>query len=369
MAGAAETTQTSADESEWLDEVNSLVERIERLPAVKGRVGFGYGNTANLNKVYVSIWCCWEPSRRTFKQLKVCCDLKERPTHLQALQELHAIIISKHMCENHVWHAAAAARRQKLLEAAASEEDDAWRPPDHAALLNARNAFERMRAGQELLRRFKVADEAVRVAKKREFDACMSVKAAKTARLEAVQQREHAMQERAELEALRNKLGKTSERAGQQTQTECGGQQASSDSEDVDEEEAEATSNESIFLSWNDASQWKAKEAYIQGRRRVPIDPKLNADVSPPRDGTKHGWRTHWRRGLYGAVQDWAAGRRMRVVHMLVHLAAHFHVETEVPSPCSPLTHTHQLPNARETTTPQHHMCTCAGRREVVRIK
>ena len=64
----------------------------------------------------------------------------------------------------------------------------------------------------------------------------------------------------------------------------------------------------------------------------VCID-EANADTSlPPRGNEERGWRRHWRRGLIGSVQDWAAGSRPRVVFMLAELARYFEVEREVAS-------------------------------------
>ena len=58
-----------------------------------------------------------------------------------------------------------------------------------------------------------------------------------------------------------------------------------------------------------------------------------NADTSLPQRGDgARGWHRHWRRGLIGSIQDWAAGSRPRVVFMLAEMAHYFEVEREVCS-------------------------------------
>ena len=45
--------------------------------------------------------------------------------------------------------------------------------------------------------------------------------------------------------------------------------------------------------------------------------------------GGDEGWRNHWRRGLKGAVRDWAQGSKFRVAFMLAELADEFKVVDE----------------------------------------
>ena len=49
----------------------------------------------------------------------------------------------------------------------------------------------------------------------------------------------------------------------------------------------------------------------------------------PPGDDTR-GWRRHWRRGMYGSIQDWAGGSKNRVGHMLSECALYFDVVNDV---------------------------------------
>lgn len=85
--------QPLTEEAElWLAAVEAEQRAIEALPFVKS-VTFTYGETANLCKVLGTVWCCWQPSRGSFKQVAVACHLEQRPTHLEALRELHQKLI------------------------------------------------------------------------------------------------------------------------------------------------------------------------------------------------------------------------------------------------------------------------------------
>ena len=80
---------------QWLVAVEEEQRAIDKLPFVKS-VGFSYHDTANLSKVVATVWCCWESSRSSFKQVKVGLHLEHRPTYLEALRELHAKLIREH---------------------------------------------------------------------------------------------------------------------------------------------------------------------------------------------------------------------------------------------------------------------------------
>lgn len=59
----------------------------------------------------------------------------------------------------------------------------------------------------------------------------------------------------------------------------------------------------------------------------------MNEDMSlPARGDHMRGWRHHWRRGLVGSLQDWAQGRKFRIIFMLAELAKKFNVMREVIS-------------------------------------
>ena len=94
-----------------------------------------------------------------------------------------------------------------------------------------------------------------------------------------------------------------------------------------EDEDAEAT-----YAGWTMA-KWNELENKEQKRRGVEIPTEGEADPKtaslPPGDETR-GWHTHWRRGIYGALQSWAKGSRGALVAMLATCAVHFNVVQEV---------------------------------------
>ena len=74
---------------------------------------------------------------------------------------------------------------------------------------------------------------------------------------------------------------------------------------------------------------WLSTTGEIMNARA--ITPKEGVDKPLPRTG-EHGALEHWRRGLVGCVQDWAAGSLHNVAVLLVRLVNHFKVTA--PGPC-----------------------------------
>ena len=69
-----------AEVESWLVEVQEEAHLIEALPYVKGTVSFFYSEeSTNLNKVHVTVWCCWSAGR--LKRVPVHCDEVQRFTH------------------------------------------------------------------------------------------------------------------------------------------------------------------------------------------------------------------------------------------------------------------------------------------------
>ena len=97
----------------WVEQVEEEQRTIESLPYVQ-HVAFHYGPTHNDCKVLATLWCCWEPSRRSFKQVPVHCHITHRPTHLEALQQLREKLVHEHGDADHTPHAKAVERRQQL---------------------------------------------------------------------------------------------------------------------------------------------------------------------------------------------------------------------------------------------------------------
>ena len=70
-----------------------------------------------------------------------------------------------------------------------------------------------------------------------------------------------------------------------------------------------------------------------QGRRGVPVDRTQMDPDELPRGDEQRGWRTHWRRGMHGALRSWAKGKLGAIVFMLAALTVDFGVVDEVCPP------------------------------------
>ena len=104
----------------WLDTLEEEKRLIEQFDVVKS-IDFIIGETANLTKVKATLWCCWEASRRTFKQIHEACTEDDRkPSLLEASRALHAALLEKHGGNGHVWHPRAVERRALLAQEGAT---------------------------------------------------------------------------------------------------------------------------------------------------------------------------------------------------------------------------------------------------------
>ena len=105
----------SEEAEQWVAQVANVEKRqIEALDNVARRVYFTYGDKANENKAWAELWCCWLPSRRSFKHISVSCDETFKPSLLEAVQQLHAIILKEHACASHVHNGHAVERRARV---------------------------------------------------------------------------------------------------------------------------------------------------------------------------------------------------------------------------------------------------------------
>ena len=124
----------------WLAELEAEQRQVEDLNVVR-RVYFSYGDTNNENKAWATLWCCWQGGR--FKAMSVPCLEGARPTHLEALRQLHTNILKEHAIEGHAHHSKATARRAEVER---SIDGD-------AETTSAENAFERSRLAMALQQR------------------------------------------------------------------------------------------------------------------------------------------------------------------------------------------------------------------------
>mmetsp|Transcript_16169 Transcript_16169/g.40727 ORF Transcript_16169/g.40727 Transcript_16169/m.40727 type:complete len:875 (-) Transcript_16169:94-2718(-) len=264
-------------------------------------------------KVHVTVWCCWEKSRRAFKQVMISCDNDAKPTHLDALRALRAKVEAEHCSPTHEGDPKAQERHLEIQRSS----DAALGTPTSS------DAFNMLALGQAALRR---AAEKAKLDEERVRKAYAAEVAAVSAREKAEEQ---AKASRARAEELRRpqrkKRQKTSCNASRSSSVDLEGQGHDAHSTT----EAVETDDEPSWSSWT-LPRWRKHESEMQKRRCMKIDDTV-ADQSLPRKGNeKQGWRWHWRRGLVGSVQDWAEGSRFRVAFMLAELAAYFEVEKQV---------------------------------------
>ena len=92
---------------------------------------------------------------------------------------------------------------------------------------------------------------------------------------------------------------------------------------------AEPDTDESSWEHWQ-LRTWRIEERKNQNRRDVLIDINNGTQSLPPKGDETRGWRWHWRRGLVGAVRDWAEGSPFRVSFMLAELVTQFNVRDAV---------------------------------------
>ena len=85
--------------------------------------------------------------------------------------------------------------------------------------------------------------------------------------------------------------------------------------------------NWSSFGSYSHSTYQKL-ETEVQRWRAV--EPIADVQRDPPPFGERNGALSHWRRGLIGAVQDWADGSLDNVVMLLLRLISHFKLTEQI---------------------------------------
>lgn len=288
---------------------------IEELPFVKGDVVCQkHVVKANLNKVRATVTCCWE-SGNCFKRVTVACDEKEKPTHLEALMALRAKLIKEHGTAEHVPDPRAVLRLQTL-----EAQGDVTAPEP--------TAFDRLRLAQAAQQRaqaqVKIEEQAVAKAAAAELEAAR-VREAAEAELKAWKARAAAL----ELPKTSHKKQRTAFGAVPTPGNSSEGDAATSDAAAT---QAEETDDEPTWLSWA-LSRWRKHETEVQARREEPVNDTDVAEAFPPCGDESRGWRHHWRRGLVGTLQDWAAGSKFKVAFMLAVMTIHFKCEQLVSAP------------------------------------
>ena len=174
----------------WLFRVAEEQRLIEALPVVLGSVKFYYDEAdPNLNKVEVTVGCCWLSGK--LKRVKDNCTKDgKKPSHLEALVSLREKLEREHCGADHEHH-------PRAVERAA-----VWRAEPDAAMPEAATAFDAMR----------LAASRQSIAEKVAVNAEQAAAEARTTEAAAIAAREAAESEakeaRAAAEAL--KLAKPS---------------------------------------------------------------------------------------------------------------------------------------------------------------
>ena len=149
----------------WLQQLEHEKLAIEVLPFVKQVDFFCDAHSQNLNKVMATVWCCWDPSRRSFTRVFENCDQSgKKPTHLEAARALHSKLIdSKHARSDHVFDQRAVNRREELMRQQGAETTDAETAFDRIRLAQARQ--------QSAARQASAAEQAAEAARETEAAA------------------------------------------------------------------------------------------------------------------------------------------------------------------------------------------------------
>jgi hypothetical protein len=324
----------------WLDDLEHEKSLVEALPFVKGEVSFisKDNGVANDNQVQVAVWCCWQSGQ--FKRVSCKCDESgAKPTHLEALRALRQKLIDEHGASDHPVHERAKARRAEL------ERDGA------AAELTG---LDRVRLGMV---RLQAVQREAAIAEKQLTQACEAEAA-------AIRARQEAEAKAKESRAAANQL-KPPTISHKRQRTACGSTSTSSAS-NTTTPSPHLTPDPVSDPEWKqwELDRWRKHETEIQNRRSVPLEPfigplpcgvsrgskpeselrvvadgfstwapGIHGTAALPRGDDSRGWRSHWRRGVFGNLLDWASGNRTNIAIMLAESAKHFGVVDEVCLP------------------------------------
>ena len=297
---AEKQTQPPADDDQWLLAVEAEKRAIEEMPFVKD-VTFHYGETANLCKVFGTVWCCWDNGSRRLKKVCVSCDLDQKPTHLEALHVLREKLVREHGAPDHPQHPKALASRQRH-EAQGSAQASAQQPePD-------KNIFDRMKA----------AASRLHVAQQRAVADAAALEQAAAAELAAVQLREAA---EARAKASKTAVTELQKNAPPPQKK----QKAAADSPQQDVEEATAQAEPEAWESYS-LSIFRSLFRKFTRSSTVVVDASNTDQTLPPRGDETRGWRHHAQHGMYPHIRHWAEGSPFRVSFMLAEMAQYFGV-------------------------------------------
>ena len=265
-------------------------------------------DSANKRSVLIGLWCCaGQLSKRC--NTKTADDIRGPACPNVAVA---ARLLKEQVEEEHGSSACLERARQARADAARTGP----------AAVATVDLFARMRQAMQQKQQLGRVEGAIPRAEER----LRELRAAEAA---AVQAREAAEKELAALQAQAESL-----RLGPQKRQKTAGSSS-------EEPEPARPQHYDHYANYN-LDNWRNTTGEIMNRRAKPVC--ADTQAATPRQGV-NGALLHWRRGLVGAVQDWANGSKDNVVWLLLQLIEHFEVKEAVleklagllpsPLPCS----------------------------------
>ena len=276
-----------------------LLQEMPQVAPLTNKSLFERGDNPQDCGVIVSLRCCKRGSSNTKKQIDqkfnertdalACC------SYVDAVRLLRAKISEKHGSE------------ECLSRARADMQEHSAGAGSSAALLGADSAPDPSALPQDFFTVSRLQQGAKRVAELRD-------KQAKARLSEAQEEAACAASALADIQKLEPKRQRTSAPAFRQQS------QPPAESEPADAPR---------LPPWAtyDEAEFKRQYAWADGRRRVPLTDKAGRVAKDRFARGAEGPLHHWRRGLVGAVQDWAEGSTEDAIHLIVALIKHLQLE------------------------------------------
>lgn len=306
------------EEEEYIERLTSEVKAIQALPLVLSvRLYPEDGKAAKLNDmgVQLQLKASFISSKReggkffsaeTRRRPNVHCNAM-RPTQLEAVIAMRAKLEHEYEAELTASKAAEASISTGLK--AVSERN----------VFNVLMAVSLAQHGLE--RALKEAIENENKARLEEEAAEMKVETARLARATAARR---VLDARAALGAMRNTASSSAKRQKKNGGSDIVGNASASLATHQGQSEGRAPRPYESYSH----SKWNELEAKVWGQRRVELTNKPGRIIEFQRGPL--GPLEHWRRGLVGAVQDWAEGSREDAVKLIVALVERLKLKDEV---------------------------------------
>ena len=287
--GSEELTPEQREYASLLSEELRLLEAMPQVAPLTDNCLFDRGPNNQQQGAIVSLLCCKKAGNRKVQIDQKFNDLTDASachTHLDAVRLLRAKIEKEHGSE-------VCLERCGGCSAA---------PPVHAPPC-ATDFFAKSRLQQAVMRTAELRDRRA----KDQLHAAQEEVAAAADALAALKSREP-------------KRARTTKPFASATSAVTGGMQA----------EEEESPGQVPWESWL-LTEHRRQMSWIQARRQVTLDVEKPGRSELPRG--KEGALDHWRRGLVGAVQDWAEGSTQDAVCLIVSLIERLQLRVRLPCP------------------------------------